>query len=233
MLSLLFLFASPAGVRSSVDSDKTRAARARMVEDQIRKRGIDDARVLAAMEKVPRHELVPPAFRHLAYRDGPLPIGEGQTISQPYVVAYMTQALGLEPGDRVLEVGTGSGYQAAILAELAGEVYTIEIVPALARRAAEDLDRLGYKNVFVREGDGYRGWPEKAPFDAVIVTAAPETVPRPLLDQLAPGGRMILPLGDEDQRLVLIRRDAEGITRKELLPVRFVPMTGEIENIEP
>jgi protein-L-isoaspartate(D-aspartate) O-methyltransferase len=181
------------------------------------------------MARVPRHELVPAAHRSRAYADTPLPIGEGQTISQPFVVAYMTEQLHLTGSERVLEVGTGSGYQAAVLAEMGAEVYTIEIVPALARRAARDLARLGYATVHVREGDGYQGWPEAAPFDAVIVTAAPDRIPQPLVDQLAVGGRMILPLGeDPGQKLVLLARDAEGVHRKELLPVRFVPMTGEI-----
>lgn len=202
-----------------------------MVEEQLRARGIRDTLVLGAMSRVPRHELVPPAYRAHAYADGPLPIGEGQTISQPFVVAYMTQQLRLAGTERVLEVGTGSGYQAAVLAEMGTEVYTIEIVPALARRAAKDLARLGYANVHVREGDGYKGWPEAAPFDAVIVTAAPDRVPPPLVDQLALGGRMIIPLGEgPDQTLVLLTRDAEGVHRKELLPVRFVPMTGEIRD---
>ena len=214
---------------SSAREDPYAPARARMVEEQLRDRGIEDARVLEAMRRVPRHELVPEAYRRHAYGDSPLPIGEEQTISQPYVVAYMTEQLRLTGKERVLEVGTGSGYQAAVLGELASEVYTIEIVPLLARRAAKDLERLGYDNVHVREGDGYRGWPKKAPFDAIIVTAAPERIPEPLLDQLAVGGRMILPLGGRDQRLVLIVRDEEGIDRRELLPVRFVPMTGEIQ----
>jgi protein-L-isoaspartate(D-aspartate) O-methyltransferase len=213
---------------SCADDDPTAAARLRMVEEQLRARGIRDSLVLDAMARVPRHELVPPALRPRAYADTPLPIGEGQTISQPYVVAYMTEQLRLRGTERVLEVGTGSGYQAAVLAELAAEVYTIEIVPALARRAAHDLARLGYKNVHVREGDGYKGWPETAPFNAIIITAAPDRIPQPLVDQLAMGGRMILPLGDTEQRLVLLTRDAAGVHRKELLPVRFVPMTGEI-----
>ena len=214
---------------SDARKDPYAPARARMVEEQLRERGIEDARVLDAMRRVPRHELVPEAYRPHAYVDSPLPIGEEQTISQPYVVAYMTEQLRLTGEERVLEVGTGSGYQAAVLGELAAEVYTIEIVPLLARRAAKDLERLGYDNVYVREGDGYRGWPEEAPFDAIIVTAAPERIPEPLLEQLAVGGRMILPLGGRDQRLVLIIRDEEGMDQQELLPVRFVPMTGEIQ----
>lgn len=214
---------------SGAQEDPYAAARNRMVDEQLRDRGIEDSRVLDAMRRVPRHELIPEAYRRHAYIDSPLPIGEEQTISQPYVVAYMTEQLRLTGKERVLEVGTGSGYQAAVLGELAAEVYTIEIVPVLARRATRDLKRLGYENVHVREGDGYRGWPEKAPFDAIIVTAAPERIPEPLLDQLAVGGRMILPLGGRDQRLVLVVRDEEGVDRRELLPVRFVPMTGEIQ----
>ena len=202
-------------------------ARERMVRDQIEARGVEDPRVLAAMRKIPRHELVPERNRPLAYADRPLPIGLGQTISQPYIVAYMTERLHLDGSEKVLEIGTGSGYQAAVLGELAAEVYTIEIIPELARRSARDLERLGYENVHVREGDGYRGWPGQAPFDAVIVTAAPASVPPALVDQLALGGRMVLPVGDSYQELVLITRSEEGVERRELIPVRFVPMTGE------
>ena len=210
-------------------ADPTAPARRRMVEEQLAARGITDARVLAAMGKVPRHALVPEEVRPQAYADGPLPIGEGQTISQPYIVAYMTEQLALKGGERVLEVGTGSGYQAAVLAELAAEVYTVEIVPALARRAAADLARLGYRNVTVREGDGYRGWPEKAPFDAIVVTAAPPEVPEPLIAQLKPGGRLVLPVGEAFQDLLLLTKDASGVQQRRLLPVRFVPMTGEAQ----
>jgi protein-L-isoaspartate(D-aspartate) O-methyltransferase len=227
LLGAVFAAGSPAGTACA--GDDFTAARQRMVQDQLWARGIRDTLVLPAMARVPRHELVPAAHRSRAYADTPLPIGEGQTISQPFVVAYMTEQLHLTGSERVLEVGTGSGYQAAVLAEMGAEVYTIEIVPALARRAARDLARLGYATVHVREGDGYQGWPEAAPFDAVIVTAAPDRIPQPLVDQLAVGGRMILPLGeDPGQKLVLLARDAEGVHRKELLPVRFVPMTGEI-----
>jgi protein-L-isoaspartate(D-aspartate) O-methyltransferase len=204
-------------------------ARRRMVLEQIAARGVSDPRVLEAMRTVPRHELVPPAVRAQAYEDRPLPIGEGQTISQPFIVAFMTEQLRVEPGDRVLEVGTGSGYQAAVLAAMGAEVYTIEIVGALARRAAADLARLGYRSVKVREGDGYRGWPEAAPFDAILVTAAPPEVPAPLLEQLKPGGRMVLPVGTSWQELLLLTKDARGVGRRTLLPVRFVPMTGEAQ----
>jgi protein-L-isoaspartate(D-aspartate) O-methyltransferase len=209
--------------------DPAAQARRRMVEEQLSARGIEDARVLAAMGKVPRHQLVPREVRSQAYADRPLPIGEGQTISQPYIVAYMTEQLRLKGGERVLEVGTGSGYQAAVLAEIAAEVYTIEIVAALGKRAEGDLARLGYKNVTVRIGDGYRGWPEKAPFDAIVVTAAPPEVPAPLIEQLKPGGRLVLPVGETFQELLLVTKDAGGVQRKRLLPVRFVPMTGEAQ----
>jgi protein-L-isoaspartate(D-aspartate) O-methyltransferase len=214
---------------TSSQADHYAEARARMVREQIAGRGIQDPRVLAAMSRVPRHELVPEGVRGQAYEDRPLPIGNDQTISQPFVVAYMTEQLQLRGGERVLEVGTGSGYQAAVLAEIAGEVYTIEIVEPLGVRARDDLQRLGYQNVHVRVGDGYRGWPELAPFDAIIVTAAPERVPRPLIDQLAMGGRLVLPVGGFDQELLRIERRADGIHQEKLIDVRFVPMRGEAE----
>ncbi len=205
-------------------------ARTRMVETQIAARGITNERVLAAMRRAPRHEFVPTDLRRLAYTDYALPIGLEQTISQPYIVAFMSEALALEGDEKVLEIGTGSGYQAAVLAELAGAVYTIEIVPELAARARAALDHTGYDQVNTRTGDGYRGWPEEAPFDAIILTAAPDHVPQPLLDQLAVGGRLILPLGGDWQELVLLTKTAAGVvTRRVLLPVRFVPMTGEAE----
>jgi protein-L-isoaspartate(D-aspartate) O-methyltransferase len=206
------------------------ASRELMVVQQLQARGISDPLVLAAMRKVPRHELIPEENRGDAYGDHPVPIGEGQTISQPLIVAYMTECLELKGGERVLEVGTGSGYQAAILAEIAGEVDTIEIVPSLAKRAAADLARLGYSNVFVRQGDGYRGWPEKAPFDGIIVTAAPPTIPKPLLEQLKVGGRLVAPVGVDVQQLVRITRTESGFSEEKLVPVRFVPMTGEAQN---
>ncbi|HVS19813.1 MAG TPA: protein-L-isoaspartate(D-aspartate) O-methyltransferase, partial [Planctomycetota bacterium] len=221
------------GPRSGpMDDDSYAAARADMVERQVAARGIDDERVLAALRAVPRHRFVPAEFAREAYDDGPLPIGHGQTISQPYVVAFMTQIADLQPGERVLEVGTGSGYQAAVLAELGCEVWTVEIVQALAERAARDLREAGYTSVHVRAGDGYRGWPEHAPFDAIVVTAAPDHVPEPLLEQLAVGGRLVLPVGPQGwagQEIVRITRTAEGYEREELLPVRFVPMTGEAQ----
>jgi protein-L-isoaspartate(D-aspartate) O-methyltransferase len=204
--------------------------RERMVEVDIRRRGIADGDVLEAMRKVPRHEFVPEDHRDASYADSPLPIGSGQTISQPYIVAAMTEAVDPEPDDVVLEVGTGSGYQAAVLAEIVKRVYTIEIVESLARTAGERLQRLGYTNVTVKAGDGYVGWPEHAPFDGIVVTAAPDHVPEPLVEQLAPGGRMVIPVGGQtwSQELLLIEKDLEGkVKRRSLLPVRFVPMTGE------
>jgi len=207
-------------------------ARGRMVREQLQSgdRGITNARVLAAMRKVPRHELVPERVRSAAYEDTPLPIGYGQTISQPYIVAFMTEQLDPQPTDRVLEIGTGSGYQAAVLAELVQTVYTIEIVEPLAERAKADLQRLGCTNVFVRAGDGYQGWPEAAPFDAIIVTCAPEDVPRPLVKQLKDGGRMIIPVGSFGaQNLVLLRKRGTQLERRAVLPVRFVPMTGKAQ----
>jgi protein-L-isoaspartate(D-aspartate) O-methyltransferase len=207
-------------------------ARERMVSQQIEARGVRDERVLAAMRRVPRHEFVPVQQRPWAYEDRPLPIGYGQTISQPYIVAVMSEVLELDGSEKVLEIGTGSGYQAAVLAELAAEVYTIEIVAPLAERAAADLKRLGFGKLRVRAGDGYRGWPEAAPFDAIIVTAAPDHVPQPLIDQLAVGGRLVIPVGRGFQELVLITRDEEGVQRRDLLGVRFVPMVGEAESRE-
>src|SRR5437899_11073809 len=195
------------------------AERQRMVQQQLEARGINDGRVLAAMAKVPREEFVPPESRAASYEDGPLPIGYGQTISQPYVVAFMTEQLDPKPTDRVLEIGTGSGYQAAVLAELVSKVYTIEIVEPLARRAEADLKRLGYTNVTVRAGDGYQGWPEAAPFDAIIVTCAPENVPEPLIAQLRDGGRMIIPVGPGgNQELVLLHKRGGKLEQQAVLP---------------
>lgn len=197
--------------------------------DEVRSQGVSDEKVLAAMRTVPRHEFVPPRYREAAYENHPLPIGMDQTISQPYIVGYMTQALQLNGGEKVLEIGTGSGYQAAVLAEIAGEVYTIEILEPLARHAEHTLSRLGYDNVHVRVGDGYKGWPEQAPFDAIIVTAAPDHVPEPLVEQLKVGGRMVIPVGSWNQRLILITKTSEGVTKQADLPVMFVPMTGEAQ----
>lgn len=204
--------------------------RHQMVATQIAARGVRDPRVLAALGKVARHEFVPPGSRALAYVDSPLSIGHGQTISQPFIVAFMTEAARIEPDDRVLEIGTGSGYQAAVLAEIAKEVYSVEIVEALGKTAAERLQRMGYENVTVRIGDGYEGWPEKAPFDAILVTAAPPAIPSPLLEQLKIGGRLVMPVGGFNQQLVRITKTAQGETQHEtLLPVRFVPMTGKAQ----
>lgn len=215
---------------SAAPAEEYAALRSRMVERQLKApgRNITHPGVLKAMEEVPRHELVPPGQREYAYEDRPLPIGHGQTISQPYVVAFMTEKLDPKPGDKILEIGTGSGYQAAVLSKLVAEVYSIEIVEALGLRATADLQRLGYGNVRVRVGDGYRGWPEAAPFDAIIVTAAPEQVPQPLVDQLKDGGRMIIPVGPSgDQNLYLLEKRGAKLERQAVLPVRFVPMTGE------
>jgi protein-L-isoaspartate(D-aspartate) O-methyltransferase len=198
-----------------------------MVQQQLVPRGITDQRVLAAMEKVPREEFVPLETRTASYEDGPLPIGHDQTISQPYIVAFMTEQLRPKSTDRVLEVGTGSGYQAAILAELVSEVYSIEIVEPLAKSAETTLQRLGYKNVQVKVGDGYQGWPEKAPFDAIIVTCAPDKVPQALVDQLKDGGRMVIPVGERfAQQLYLLEKKSGQLKQSATLPVRFVPMTS-------
>jgi protein-L-isoaspartate(D-aspartate) O-methyltransferase len=211
--------------------DPQATARAAMVATQLEARGVTDPRVLAAMRAVERHRFVPAAAQAEAYADRPLPIGHDQTISQPYIVALMTELAAVRPGARVLEVGTGSGYQAAVLSRLAQEVFTIEIVAPLAEEARQRLARLGYANVTVRAGDGYRGWPERAPFDAILVTAAPPSIPQPLLDQLAPGGRLVAPVGPEGgvQELVVVERGAAGLTRRSVIPVRFVPMTGEAQ----
>jgi protein-L-isoaspartate(D-aspartate) O-methyltransferase len=214
-------------------ADRSAAERDRMVREQLAGRDIRDERVLGAMRKVARHRFVPEAMEHLAYSDSALPIGLDQTISQPYIVAYMTQALALRGRERVLEIGTGSGYQAAVLAELAAEVYTIEIVPDLAARARKTLEALGYGNVHFRTGDGYQGWTEAAPFDGILVTAAPDHVPEPLVAQLRPGGRMVIPVGRGDQDLLLIEKSATGVTRRSTIPVRFVPMTGKAQKGRP
>jgi protein-L-isoaspartate(D-aspartate) O-methyltransferase len=206
------------------------AQRQRMVQQQLTIRGINDQRVLAVMGKIPREEFVPPDSRAGSYEDGPLQIGYGQTISQPYIVAFMTEQLRPKPSDRVLEVGTGSGYQAAILAELVSEVYSIEIVEPLAKNAEATLQRLGYKNVHLKIGDGYKGWPETAPFDAIIVTCAPDKVPQPLVDQLKDDGRMVIPVGDRfAQELYLLEKKDGQLKQSATLPVRFVPMTSEAE----
>jgi protein-L-isoaspartate(D-aspartate) O-methyltransferase len=206
--------------------DPFREDRERMVEKHIIPRGVDDVRVLEAMRHVPRHELVPDDVRAYAYDDRPLPIGFEKTISQPYIVAAMTAAAKLHPGDKVLEIGTGSGYQAAVLAELDCEVYTIEIIDGLAERARKDLVRIGYPDIHVRAGDGYAGWREAAPFDAIIVTAAAPTIPMALYDQLAPGGRMVIPIGTDDQYLQVVTKNADAQVDV-MFAVRFGPMLGE------
>ncbi len=206
--------------------------RKRMVATQIRARDVKDPNVLKAMQIVPRHSFVTAGWQRYAYADRPLPIEHNQTISQPYIVAFMTDALKLRPDSKVLEIGTGSGYQAAVCAEIAREVYTIEIVEGLAKTAKERLKKLGYKNVFVKAGDGFFGWPDKGPFDAIIGTAAAKRIPKPLIEQLKPGGRMIIPTGSPYgfQYLELITKDKEGKIRKiRVMPVRFVPMTGEVQ----
>jgi protein-L-isoaspartate(D-aspartate) O-methyltransferase len=219
---------TPAGERPALveGAGGAEAARARMVQEQLVARGITDTRVLEAMRAVPRHEFVPAASRTQAYADSALPIGEGQTISQPYIVALMTEAAAVRRDDRVLEVGTGSGYQAAVLAALGADVYSIEIVEPLARRAAETLRRLGYGGVHLRQGDGYAGWPDAAPFDAIVVTAAPPRVPPALVAQLAPGGRLVIPVGEDEQELQVMVRGPSGVETRRIAPVRFVPMVG-------
>jgi protein-L-isoaspartate(D-aspartate) O-methyltransferase len=202
-------------------------ARTRMVEEQLEGRDIRSTRVLEVLRRVPRHRFVPLEIQRDAYRDFPLPIGHGQTISQPYIVAFMTEALDVQPEHKVLEIGTGSGYQAAVLAELVREVYTMEIVAPLAATARATFDELGYKNIHTRTGNGYLGWPEQAPFDRIMVTAAPPEVPAALVEQLRPGGLMAIPVGTDAQELRIMRRTAKGLTIVRTLPVRFVPMTGK------
>lgn len=211
-----------------LNDDELRLLRAQMVEEQLRRRGIRDERVLAAMNRVPRHEFVSSDLRHLAYHDGPLPIGENQTISQPFIVAYMSQLLRLKGHERVLEVGTGCGYQAAVLCELAKYVYSLERFPRLAARAARRLHELGYENFDVHVGDGSQGLPDMAPFDAIIVTAAAPSIPGPLCSQLIDGGRMIIPVGDRDnQYLNVVVRAGSRCSIEQMSPVRFVPLIGQ------
>jgi protein-L-isoaspartate(D-aspartate) O-methyltransferase len=208
-----------------MDEERLAERRRHMVESQLRARGIRDPRVLAAMARVPRHRFVRDADIDMAYGDHPIDVGHGQTISQPYIVAYMTEELALPQGARVLEIGTGSGYQTAVLAELAGDVYTIEIVPELAEHAARLLESLGYENVHARFGDGYAGWKDVAPFDAIIVTAAPDHLPQPLVEQLSIGGRIAVPVGRADQELIVFTKTPDGLKEQSRLPVRFVPLT--------
>jgi protein-L-isoaspartate(D-aspartate) O-methyltransferase len=200
-----------------------------MIEKQIISRGIQDPRLIQAMIKIPRHKFVPADLREYAYGDNPIPIGMDQTISQPYIVALMTELLKLKEGEKVLEVGTGSGYQTAILAEMGCEVFTIEIVESLVEKAKQVLESLGYKKIHYKSGDGYSGWPEHAPFDAIIVTAAPDHIPQPLIEQLKVNGRMVIPVGDQYQELILIKKREKGVEMKTVTPVRFVPMTGEAQ----
>ena len=217
----------PGATPQEQDSAALAELREGMVRHQIEARGIRDPEVLRAMREVPRHLFVPEASPARAYGDSPLPIGLGQTISQPYIVAFMAEAADISPSDRVLEIGTGSGYGAAVLGELAEEVYTIEIIPELVGRARGVLTRLGYENVFLRAGNGWLGWPERAPFDAIVVTAAPDEVPPNLVDQLAVGGRIVVPVGDLIQNLRVLEKTPVGLEELASLPVRFVPMVRE------
>jgi protein-L-isoaspartate(D-aspartate) O-methyltransferase len=222
LIIMTSLFLLPLIVRA--DEALFAEKRRQMVENQIKARGINDLRVLGAMLKVKRHLFVPSDIRHLAYEDRPLPIGGGQTISQPYIVALMTELLALKGTERVLEVGTGSGYQAAILAELVKEVYTIELLEPLARQSEGLLKKLHYKNIKVKFGDGFLGWPEFSPFDGIIVTCAPEKIPPPLLGQLADSGRLVIPVGTHWQELKLVQKIKDRINEADIVPVRFVPM---------
>ncbi len=217
------------GVDASSKSKSFSRLRENMVSTQIEARGIRNPNVLRAMKKVLRHEFVPEEYASQAYEDKPLPIGSKQTISQPYIVALMTESIHPNSSMKVLEIGTGSGYQAAVLAEIVQEVYTIEIVPTLAHRAVNTIFRLGYKNIFLKEGDGYAGWKEKEPFDAVLVTCSPDHVPQPLVDQLKPGGIIIIPVGKlaTGQNLILLQKKNGQLIQKKLIPVHFVPMTGK------
>ena len=229
LLTVSTVCCSTAGGPGGSGDDDRDARRTAMVATQIAARGVSDACVLKAMREVPRERFVPGPLENDAYRAGPLSIGRGQTISQPYIVALMTALTEPTPDMRVLEIGTGSGYQAAVLAECVGAVYTIEIIPELGRQAAERLAELGYENIHPRVGDGYDGWPEEQPFDAIVVTAAPPEIPQPLLDQLAIGGRMVIPVGRGSQDLVVVTRTEDGYVDRFETPVRFVPMTGKAE----
>jgi protein-L-isoaspartate(D-aspartate) O-methyltransferase len=224
VLALAAALAAPPAAAAQTEAELRRE----MVDRQIRQRGITDPAVLAAMGEVPRHQFVPEAYRAEAYEDKPLPLGWGQTIYQPYVVALMTSLLKLDDDDTVLEIGTGSGYHTAVLSRIARKVFSIEIIEPIGEEARRRLDRLGYRNVEVRVGDGYQGWPDKAPFDAIILTAAPPHIPQPLIDQLKVGGRMVAPVGEYFQDLLVITKTAEGIEKRTVIPVRLVPMTGEV-----
>lgn len=239
LLGLCFLFLVSGSCRESGQKegpmrDKSeeevfKKQREAMVVSQIESRGVRDSLVLKAMREVPRHLFIFENLRNVAYTDGPLPIGESQTISQPYIVALMTELLELKGNEKVLEIGTGSGYQAAILAEIASEVYTIEIIKTLADRAESTLNSMNYENITVRCGDGYQGWEEEAPFDGIIVTAAPDHIPQPLVDQLKTGAKLVIPVGDLFQELLVVTKTEKGIKKQGVIPVRFVPMTGEAE----
>lgn len=239
-IPMIVIFLTPLSCRDSKneETEMTRQespddvyteAREAMVRAQIEPRGVKDKLVLKAMRTVPRHRFVPEGLVDRAYSDGPLPIGENQTISQPYIVALMTELLGLKGGEKILEIGTGSGYQAAVLAEIVEQVYTIEIICSLAETAKKRLNEMGYDNVTVECADGYQGWEEHAPFDGVIVTAAPDHIPQPLVDQLKVGAKLVIPVGDVFQELMVITRTETGIKKMNAIPVRFVPMTGEAE----
>lgn len=229
-LSLLTIScAGTNGTGPAVSESELARLRQKMVDQQIIARNVRDPLVLEALSTVKRHEFVLPGHEREAYDDGPLPIGEGQTISQPYIVALMTELAKIGPESRVLEIGTGSGYQAAVLGEIAKEVYSIEIVESLGTQAQARLQQMGYDNVHVRIGDGYKGWPDAMPFDAVLVTAAPDHIPQPLLDQLKEGGRLVIPVGELYQELQVITKFAAGTKTENVIPVRFVPMTGEAE----
>jgi protein-L-isoaspartate(D-aspartate) O-methyltransferase len=227
MLSGLTLCMVMACADAPTGQDQYAAMRQRMVDTQIRARDVRDPAVLQAMARVPRHLFVPEDMRPSAYEDRPLPIGRGQTISQPYIVAYMTEALQVTPAHTVLEIGTGSGYQAAVLADIVTQVYSIEIVPELAQSARRALAEAGYRNIEVREGNGYLGWPDRAPFDRIIVTAAPPEIPQALVDQLAIGGIMVVPVGTEHQEIVVVTKTPSGATQKRTIDVRFVPMVSK------
>ncbi len=233
LLLLLFsLYSCTPQLRSEQTSVEQEAAKEfakqrRNLVEQLKSQGITSQTVLDVLLKVPRHKFVPPSYRHLAYQNRPLPIGQDQTISQPFIVGYMTEAAEVAPGEKVLEIGTGSGYQAAVLAELAKQVYTIEIIPELAEGARNLLHDLGYKNVEVKTGNGYEGWHEHAPFDAIVVTAAPDHVPQKLVEQLAVNGKMVIPVGSAFQEMVIITRNKAGVVERRTIPVRFVPMTGK------
>ncbi len=228
-LTLLYIFLGCTNTKNKSDVPWDKVARKEMVHNQIIARGITDKNVISAMLNVERHKFVPKKLEQLAYNDYPLPIGEDQTISQPYIVALMTEKLELKSSDKVLEIGTGSGYQAAVLSLITKEIYTIEIVPFLAHSAAQRLKELGFNNVHVKCGDGFLGWPEAAPFDAIIITCAPPEVPKPLIEQLDDGGRLIVPLGENFQMLTLFKKTGDKLVKTGIAPVRFVPMKGIIE----